>query len=470
MRHLFHLSSSWFPVWLISLLMLCMVSVYLPVFGGGQNLTDVPLIVVNEDKGQVGDAILLNLIEKQNGNSFKWIIDKSREQALKDLKNNKAYGALIIPANYSKQLSQVHNFLLSGNGKGKPATLEILMNEGVGQSASLIASNTLQSVATANSKLFSSNLKKELIKSGISLSPKYASLLDQPVKFTSKNVLGLPVNLNRGMTPFVMLLISSISGIMGANMIHGYLMRGNGELKKNGHSLRESGVLQSEILFGIILTFCISIVLQLAVFGFFGSTHASSIWIIFLYTFFCCITLFFLFKTLALFFGGWGMLVMFPVNIMGIFSSGGAVPLSTLPIVHRIFSSILPTRYMVDGMRALLYYNGRLQAGLGTALLAISIYFIITLAIIFTFIVNMHKKEKLEKVNEKEEKIEIQVENNIHHEHREKHHPQRRNDELFREALGKIADKKTEIPKSKAVMNDDAFRDALKSMQQNKKE
>jgi hypothetical protein len=371
-----------------------MVSVYLPVFSGAnQNLTDVPLIIVNEDSGHMGDAILLNLIEKLNGNSFNWEVTNNKQNALDDLKNDKAFGALIIPANYSKDLSLVHEKLLSGSGNGKAATIEILLNEGGGQSAYMIASNTLQGVASATSESISKNFKNELNEKGITLSPDNALLLNTPVNFTVKDVLGLPVNLNKGMTPFVMTLIASISGLMGANMIHAYLLRGNGILKKKGSSLSESKVLTSELIFGAILAFCISVILQLSVFGFFGSSHATSIWIIFLFTFFCCMTMYFLFKSLALLFGSWGMLLMFPVNIMGIFSSGGAIPLSTLPIVHRIFSSILPTRYIVDGMRALLYYNGRMQAGLGAALWAISIYFIITLAIVIVFIRNKNRRQ-----------------------------------------------------------------------------
>lgn len=266
--------------------MLVMVCVYLPIFKGAkQNMSDVPLIIVNEDKGKVGDAILLNLIEKQNGNSFKWVVDKSRQQALTDLKNNKAYGALIIPSNYSKGLGNVHDTLITGITNGKPAKLEIFLNEGIGQTASMIASNTLQTVALSASNGISSQLKKELAQRGIRVAPENASLLDKPVVVTSKNVLGLPVNLNKGMTPFVMALISSITGMLGANMIHGYLLRGNGTLKKRGSALSESEVLRSEIIFGIILTFCVSIVIQLGVFGLFASAHSSSILMIFLSTF-----------------------------------------------------------------------------------------------------------------------------------------------------------------------------------------
>lgn len=167
--------------------MLVMVFVYLPIFKGAkQNMSDVPLIVVNEDKGKVGDAILLNLIEKQNGNSFKWEVDKSRKQAFTDIRNNKAYGALIIPSDYSKNLGRVHDTLISGLTNDKPADLEILLNEGIGQTASMIASNTLQTVALTASKGISSQLKNELLQKGMKVAPENASLLENPVQVVSK--------------------------------------------------------------------------------------------------------------------------------------------------------------------------------------------------------------------------------------------------------------------------------------------
>jgi hypothetical protein len=136
---------------------------------------------------------------------------------------------------------------------------------------------------------------------------------------------------------------------------------------------------------------------------------------------------------------------MFPVNIMGIFSSGGAIPLSSLPIVHRIFSFILPTRYVVEGMRALLYYQGRLQAGLGAALWAVSVYFIVTLVSLIAFI-NFSKKYKDKPVDESAEKVEIEVENEIHHQpaNQVKNHKQTtvKKDEMFRQALVKFPEKK----------------------------
>ncbi|PJN88939.1 hypothetical protein CVN76_18500 [Bacillus sp. mrc49] len=415
MKQLFKLRSAWFPVWLITLLMLIMISVYLPVFSGAnKNVPNVPLIFVNEDQGTVGASILMKLKEKQNGNPFNWRAADSEKKALNQLKNNQAHGALIIPANFSKEISEVQKSLLSEKETGKPATLKILLNEGIGQSSSMIASNVLQLVAASTNQEVSDEIKIILNQKGILLSPENASLMDNPVQFKTENVLGLPDNLNKGMTPFVMVIISSITGMMGANMIRGYLRKANGDLENNGSSLSYTKILKAEMIFSIFLAFGVSSVSQIGVFGFFGSSHTSSIFLIYPFSFFCCLTMISLFKSLSLIFGGWGMLVMFPINIMGIFSSGGPIPLSTLPIVHRIFSYILPTKYMVDGMRALLYYNGRMQAGLGTALFAISVYFIVTLAIILAFIVYSSKRDRNNASEEEEENMQVPIDSEIH--------------------------------------------------------
>ncbi|KWW21294.1 hypothetical protein AS888_17020 [Peribacillus simplex] len=415
MKQLFKLRSAWFPVWLITLLMLIMISVYLPVFSGAnKNVPNVPLIFVNEDQGTVGASILMKLKEKQNGNSFNWKAADNEKKALNQLKNNQAHGALIIPADFSKEISEVQKSLLSGKETGRPATLKILLNEGIGQSSSMIASNVLQLVAASTNQEVSGEIKIILNQKGISLSPENASLMDNPVQFKTENVLGLPDNLNKGMTPFVMVIISSITGMMGANMIRGYLRKANGDLENNGSSLSYTKILKAEMIFSIILAFGVSSVSQIGVFGFFGSSHTSSIFLIYPFSFFCCLTMISLFKSLSLIFGGWGMLVMFPINIMGIFSSGGPIPLSTLPIVHRIFSYILPTKYMVDGMRALLYYNGRMQAGLGTALFAISVYFIVTLAIIIAFIVYSSNRDRNNASEEEEENMQVPIDSEIH--------------------------------------------------------
>ena len=132
------------------------------------------------------------------------------------------------------------------------------------------------------------------------------------------------------MTPFILVLITSITGLMGVQMINGYLKNISAKLRSEGHLLSDTKVIATEMLLGVILSAVVAVILQLDVFGVFRSSHSSSIWIIFLFTFLCCLTMYFQFKIISLFLGRWGMLVMFPINIMGIFSSGGAVPITSI--------------------------------------------------------------------------------------------------------------------------------------------
>jgi uncharacterized phage infection (PIP) family protein YhgE len=400
LKKLLKVHASWTPVWTVALLMLCMISIYLPVFGGtNTRLTNFPLIIVDEDEGLGNNTrkeVVGNLIRKQNGHTFSWKIVATREEAINEIKSNQAYGALIIPAAYSQEIVELRDALIAGKTHGKAATLEILINEGGGQSTTMIATNALQKLATSASTNISNNLKEELLKKSIQLSPNTASLLDKPIRYTLTNALGLPENINKGMTPFMMILITSISGLMGVQMINGYLTKISESLRRKDHSVSDTNVLRTEMLLGVILSTLVAVVLQLAVFWVFGSSHSTSIWFIFLFTLFCCVTMHFQFKMIRLFLGRWGLLLMFPLNILGIFSSGGAVPIATLPVVHRFFSSILPTRYMVDGLRAMLYYNGRLNAGLGMALLIILLYFVIFLGTCLVLLYRTNKRERVQ--------------------------------------------------------------------------
>ncbi|MFC5587878.1 YhgE/Pip domain-containing protein [Sporosarcina soli] len=398
MKKLLKISSTWMPIWIIAILMLCMISIYLPVFGGtSPRLTDFPLIIVDEDEGIssfiTGKEIADHLIKKQDGHTFSWKVAANKEAAIQELKNNQAYGALVIPTDYSKEIIELRDALMTGKTEVKPAHLELLINEGGGRTTTTIATSALETLVTTASTTISSHLKEELIQNNSQLSPKNAILLANPLQYTLTNALGLPERTNNGMTPFMIVLITSISGIMGVNMINGYLKTSSASVKSEGYSLSKTEVMNASMLLGVILSALVAAVLQIAVFGVFGSSHSTSIWLIFLFTFLCCLTMHFQFKMISLFLGKWGMLVMFPINIMGIFSSGGAVPIATLPFIHHFFSNILPARYMVDGLRVMLYYNGRIQAGLGVALFVILIYFVLFLGICLAVAYRVHRQE-----------------------------------------------------------------------------
>jgi uncharacterized phage infection (PIP) family protein YhgE len=400
LKKLLKIKMVWTPVWTVALLMLAMVSIYLPVFkGADQKLTDFPLIIVNEDKDfsqQIdGKKIFANLPQVQDGHSLKWATESSEEKARQAIKENKANGALIIPVNYSSQITKIHDALLYGEKVPKPIEVKVLINEGGGQMATSVAPAVLQSMVSSASANFSGELKQELIKANKQVSPQATSLLDQPITPTTSNVLGLPGDLNKGMTPFILVIIASITGFMGTQMVHGYVNKISEKMRERGLALSNTTVLLTDMLLGVILMVVTSSALMVVVFGFFNSNHSINVWPIWLFVVLCTLTMYFMFKMLSLTFGKWGILVMFPINIMGIFGSGGAIPLTGLPDFHRYLATVLPTRYMEDGLRSLVYFEGNMEAGLGTALWVLFGCLVVFMGICLSITSRTYKKDKI---------------------------------------------------------------------------
>ncbi|WP_211748335.1 ABC transporter permease [Paenibacillus sp. Marseille-Q4541] len=387
MKNLLKIKFAWFPVWSVAVLMLSMVIIYLPVFSGAsQRMHDFPLILVSEDSqfadSPEGKAIISNLVKQQDGHSFQWQIESSKETAIQAIKENKANGALIIPANFSERTSALQEAFLSGDADINAVPVEILLNDGASQMASSISTSVLQSLALSISDMVSSGIKEDMTKQQALISPMTASQLDHPIEYTMTNVLGLPSDINKGMTPFMIVLIASITGLMGTQMINGYLGGISENLKSRGVPLTYSKVFATEMLLSVILMIAVAVVIPLAVFGLYGSFHSSGIITIFLFTSLCTMTMFTMFKMIGMLFGKWAMLAAFPVNILGIFASGGAIPVTNLPDFHRILGNIMPIRYMLEGMRSLLYYDGNMEAGLGKAMTIVPAFFLLFSAVI----------------------------------------------------------------------------------------
>ncbi|MGW0581535.1 DUF3533 domain-containing protein, partial [Streptomyces sp. NPDC002920] len=73
-------------------------------------------------------------------------------------------------------------------------------------------------------------------------------------------------------------------------------------------------------------------------------------------------------------FGGIGQLVsMFVFIVLGLPSSGATVPLQAVPDFYRFLAHFEPMRQLSDGVRAILYFDARGDAGLTRAWIMIAI-------------------------------------------------------------------------------------------------
>ncbi|MCM3729964.1 ABC transporter permease [Neobacillus cucumis] len=493
MKKLMKIKMAWVPVWMPFLLILSMISIYLPVFkGADQKLNDFPLVIVNEDQNFAqsldGKQILESLAQNHDGHSLKWISEKTKEDAIKDIKENKAYGAIIIPANYTSGIEKIDEALLAGNSVADPVKVEILLNDGGGQLATGVASAVLQGMASQSIATVSSQLQADLTKANKQVSAQAVSLIEHPIMVKTSNVLELPGDINKGLTPFMLVLMASITALLGTQMIHGYLSKIVEKMKEKGKIITETTARITELVLGVILMVVTASALMVVVFGFYNSVHSVSWGAIWLYAILCFLTLFFMFKMLSLIFGKWSMLVMFPVNILGIFASGGPIPLTGLPEFHRFFSELLPTRYMVDGMRSLLYFYGNTEAGLSTALWVIFSCLVVFMGICLIITYNTYKKEKVKQsvASPSEDKTYVAYNKELAYSVEEpnisisKEHvnipstpavnatlitllkEEKTNDEWYRQALLKFMD--GESKNTSNTMHDDIFRNALLSI------
>ncbi|MFE6167768.1 YhgE/Pip domain-containing protein [Viridibacillus arvi] len=390
MKRFLKTKSMWTPVWMVSTLMIVMAVIYIPIFSKATpNVQNFPIVIINEDTGSkvngqqvdMGKIISTNIANSKESTAIKWQTASTRADGLKILKNNKAYAALIIPKNYTASMLKLQGHLLQNKENTKQAKLELIVNKAGGQFASGIAQSSLQAVATSISKSVTEQISGTLNSSKSTLSPENALVLANPIQINEKNIS--VVKNDNGMTPFIMALLCMITGMMGSQMVNGYVDSMHTALKTHGMKMKKHAVLNAEIIFGICMTALMSILLVICTFAVYKVGHTANLIAILGFLIFGSMTMFMFFQVFNLFFGRWSLLIAFPINIMGIFASGGPIPVNILPSVHQIFSNILPTHHLVDGMRSLIYYDGRMESGLSSSLIALSIFFVVSVVLCY---------------------------------------------------------------------------------------
>ncbi|MFF3099997.1 YhgE/Pip domain-containing protein [Viridibacillus arvi] len=390
MKRFLKTKSMWTPVWMVSILMIVMAVIYIPIFSKATpNVQNFPIVIINEDTGSkvngqqvdMGKIISKNIANSNDSTAIKWQTASTRADGLKILKNNKAYAALIIPKNYTASMLKLQGHLLQNKENTKQAKLELIVNKAGGQFASGIAQSSLQAVATSISKSVTEQISGTLNSSKSTLSPENALVLANPIQINEKNIS--VVKNDNGMTPFIMALLCMITGMMGSQMVNGYVDSMHTALKTHGLKMKKHAVLNAEIIFGICMTALMSILLVICTFAVYKVGHTANLIAILGFLIFGSMTMFMFFQVFNLFFGRWSLLIAFPINIMGIFASGGPIPVNILPSVHQIFSNILPTHHLVDGMRSLIYYDGRMASGLSSSLIALSIFLVVSVVLCY---------------------------------------------------------------------------------------
>ncbi|MGW2516448.1 YhgE/Pip domain-containing protein [Streptomyces sp. NPDC001617] len=370
------------PTVLTGLLALLLALLYMGgIVDPQRDLHHLPIALVNGDTGKppagqpanAGTQIAAAITSDKSNDKAAWR-ELTLAQAQDQLDSGKVYGALVIPANFTDSITA-----LSTNGATQRPTMTVLTNPGKGSLGSSLAGQ----ITTAAAHRSSQTLGKQLTAAvGGRANSTAKLLLADPVNVVTQ--VGHPIGRHSGLglSAFYYTLLLVLAGFMGGNVIS------NGVDTALGYADNEIGpwhtrrptvpinrtqtlLLKMAMTAGItVISVSLVMLATITVLGM-DATHIPLLWI---YSYCAALAVGLGVQAINAAFGGIGQLVsMFVFIVLGLPSSGATVPLQAVPGFYRFLSHFEPMRQLSDGVRAILYFDARGDAGLTRSWIMIAI-------------------------------------------------------------------------------------------------
>jgi YhgE/Pip-like protein len=384
---------AWGPVFVVGALLAFLY--FLVNFGAAKspatNTRDLPVALVNADAGaevggqraDLGARVAESATTSEEiGDRVEWTHLSSRQQALEGIANGKYYGALVIPEGYSAAVAGLSEQV--EDGSLKPARIEVLTNPSAGPFSSATVQQILTGVVQEASEATAAQVIDVLQASGVRVSPAAAAVLGEPVVAEVTDAQPVGENSARGLMPFYLTFLAMVLGFIGANAIHGGVdTLTEGIAARVGQAPSRTRLFAARVILGFVLALLVGAVEALVAFGIYGVHHeTSSLYILLFLALIASVSLFAALVLLVAFGPRAGILSgSFLILSVGLATSGGTTPVQNLPDFLRSLSDVLPFEHATEGIRALLFYDGRLEAGLGTAMWILTAYLAGTLVL-----------------------------------------------------------------------------------------
>ena len=390
----FRVRSVWVPpVVLVAVLIVVMTLVY---FGSVVNppghLHGLPVGVVNQDAGadiagqhvNFGEQISSGLIGSPAVSSKLALRPSTLAQAKGRMDVAKEYTAVVIPPGFTNNL-----LALAGVSRAtsKPA-VELLTNPRAGTLAVSLATGVLQPALSHASGAIGQKLVP--LASAHPGRAAASPVLADPVTVSEVPYKPPPSHSALGLSPFYIALLTTFCGFLGGiivttsiDAVLGYTATEIGPVWHQRQPVAISRVqtLISKWVLAVPLAVILTTLMLFTAVVIFGmnSPDFLSLWL--LCSFAAMVVAI---GTLALFaaLGTLGQLVALLIFVyLALASSGGTVPLEALGGFFRFLANFEPLRQILDGTRAILYFDGSGAAGLTRAWVATAIGLVFWLAL-----------------------------------------------------------------------------------------
>ncbi|WP_405834734.1 YhgE/Pip domain-containing protein [Streptomyces sp. NBC_00105] len=389
------------PTILTGLLALLLSLLYMGgIVNPNAELRDLPIALVNEDTGKpppgqqqnLGAQITASIAADPAGGKADWR-ELSLAQARDQLDSGKVYGALVVPAGFTDAVTALPTAAAT-----RLPTLTVLTNPGKGSLGSSLAGQITTQAAHRASRAVGEQLTAA---AGTSATPTTKLLLADPVDVVTQ--VGHPIGTHSGLglTAFYYTLLLVLAGFMGGNVISNSVDTALGYADNEigpWHTRRPTVPIDrtQTLLLKMLMTAGITLVsttlVMVACVGILGmdASHLPLLWV---YSYCAALAVGLGVQAINAAFGGIGQLVsMFVFIVLGLPSSGATVPLQAVPAFYRFLSHFEPMRQLSDGVRAILYFDARGDAGLTHSWIMIALGTV--LALLFGFAMTAYYDRK----------------------------------------------------------------------------
>ncbi len=343
-----------------------------------KNLRSFPIAIVNEDTGsaKAGTKIADGLKEKlEEGHQFD-IRVVSADEANRQMDTAQVYGALLIPPDFSDKVVGLLQSVSKPGELNRPV-ITIAPNPRASAMGAGIAENVLtKAMVGVNAKTGKKLSDAAAQSGGEPLSASAASVLSNPIEVQTKPHNELPDGTGIGLSSYfytLMLLIGGVTGALVVSMLVeamlGYSPAEFGPMYRLADRVRVSWfrtLLLKWMLVAVVSLFSSAVYLWVSkAFGM-PVTHPLKLW---LFGVFIMLTVGVASTSFMTALGTLGILTaLFIFNFLGLPSTGATIPLEAEPRIFTWLAKFEPMRQVFIGTRALLYFDGRLDAGLGRSL------------------------------------------------------------------------------------------------------
>lgn len=371
------------PTILLSLLALLLSLLYMGgILTPRANLHDLKVGFVSADQGatingrhqDLGEQIT-DAVEKapDPDDRIDWR-PLTPEQAQQQLDSGKLYGVLEVPKDFSASVAQLS--VSSDSAPARP-TLTVRTNPGLGSMGSSFAQQAAQQAAQKASADLGRTLSQQADSGGQKkMSGAARLMLADPIAVAVEQGHPIGDHSGLGLSAFYYTLLLVLAGFLGANIINngvdvalGYADNevGPWHARHRVVAITRTRTLAVKCVMSVVLSLLTSSLIMVATIGILGmdATHLPLLWV-----FSVCASAAVALGVQAInaAFGGIGQLVsMFAFIVLGLPSSGATIPLSAVPSFYQVLATFEPMRQLSDGVRAILFFDARLDAGLARA-------------------------------------------------------------------------------------------------------